>query len=90
MTAGGAAGAETQHGARLEASYLLIDRARLLDGTDTEEIVHGALVDIESVLGEPAVCVIYQHLADGWAPHAALGRAHSVAAAQTIFEPEST
>lgn len=44
--------------------------------------------DIEAILGEPAIHVIAQHLADGHAPQSALGRVHAVADAQNIFEPE--
>ncbi len=44
--------------------------------------------DIEEVLGDPAVHVITQHLADGHAPYSVLGRVHHIADAQTIFEPE--
>jgi hypothetical protein len=44
--------------------------------------------DIEALLGEPAIHVISQHLADGHAPKSALGRVHAVADAQSIFEPE--
>lgn len=64
-------------GAHLDGDVSAFDRLEDRYGTD-----------IESVLGDPAVHVITQHLADGHAVHAALGRVHSVAAAQTIFEPE--
>lgn len=44
--------------------------------------------DIEAILGDPAIHVIIQHLADGHAPQSALGRVHAVADSQNIFEPE--
>lgn len=56
------------------------------DAFDKLELRYGT--DIESVLGDPAVHVIRQHLADGHAPTSALGRVHTVAGAQNIFEPE--
>lgn len=55
---------------------------------DNLEDRYGA--DIESLFGDPAVHVVIRHLADGHAPRTALGRTHSVASAQKIFQPQET
>jgi len=45
-------------------------------------------IDIEAVLGDPAIYTVLHRLAAGTAPASALGRAHSIAAAQKLFHPQ--
>ena len=45
-------------------------------------------VEIEEILGDPAVYTVLDRLAAGTAPASALGRAHSVGQAHELFEPQ--
>ena len=45
-------------------------------------------VEIEAILGDPAVYTVVDRLAAGTAPISALGRAHSVGQAQDSIQPQ--
>jgi hypothetical protein len=63
---------------------------RHLDGdADAFDMLEERLgIDIDTMLGDPAVYTVLDRLASGSAPSGALGRAHPVAAAQALFRPQ--
>lgn len=81
-------GVRIEHG-RL-GRQLAVALRRHAGGDDSafDELERHFGVDLDATLGSPAAFTVLNRLATGIAPGSALGRAHSVAAAHELFQPQ--